>query len=79
MSPRGLTSPYSHIKLTKSLKDDLSLWLEFLNSFNGQSYWQSEFVEAEALGLLTDAAGSIGFGPGIGVPACGTPHGCPRI
>lgn len=33
MSTMGLTSPFSHIRLTKSLKDDLSIWLDFFNSF----------------------------------------------
>ncbi|CAJ0918982.1 unnamed protein product [Ranitomeya imitator] len=54
--------PYSHIRLTKPLKEDLRIWSEFLSNFNGHYLWQSDFIDAEALGLFTDAAGSKDFG-----------------
>lgn len=44
------------------MKDDLSIWIEFLTSFNGRTVCQEEFVECNALGLFTDASGALGYG-----------------
>lgn len=58
----GFSLPHSHIRLTKHLKADLSIWLRFIRNFNGHSIWQEDFVSSDLLQLYTDAAGSIGFG-----------------
>lgn len=62
MATKGLKLPGSHLRLVAAVREDLCLWKSFLSDFNGQSLWQSEFVEARALGLFTDAAGGYGFG-----------------
>lgn len=58
----GISSPHSHIRLTENLKADLSIWLKFIQNFNGHSIWQEDFVSADSLNLFTDAAGSVGYG-----------------
>lgn len=44
------------------MKEDFSVWLGFLERFNGDSLWQRDFVPAQELQLFMDAAGSLGFG-----------------
>lgn len=61
MVTKGMVSPFSHIRLTRYLKDDLLVWLSFLQSFNGRAVWQTS-LSAEEFGLFTDASGSVGFG-----------------
>lgn len=58
----GKKSPHDHIRITRPLKADLQIWLQFLQNFNGRSIWQDDFVTAESLNLFTDSAGSIGYG-----------------
>lgn len=58
----GVKSPFAHIRLTKSLKEDLRIWLQFIEKSNGHSLWQDDFVTSEALNLFTDSAGSYGYG-----------------
>lgn len=58
----GVKSPFAHIRLTRHIKEDFKIWLQFLDQFNGHSIWQDEFVSAESLNLFTDAAGAIGYG-----------------
>lgn len=36
----GYKNPYSHIRLTTDLKEDMLVWLKFLNHFNGRAFWQ---------------------------------------
>lgn len=82
MTTKGLKSPYAHIHLSRALKDDLQLWIEFLTSFNGRSVWQEDFEEDISsyrrlwlFGLWSLFSGSM--------PNCGLSHGCrgvlPRI
>lgn len=61
MATAGLKSPFAHIRLTASLKDDLVVWADFLATFNGRSFFQSDFIFAPDFRLFTDAAGSKGF------------------
>lgn len=58
----GKKSPFDHIRVTKPMRSDLQIWLQFLKNFNGRSIWQDDFVSTESINLFTDAAGSIGFG-----------------
>ncbi|OCT70392.1 hypothetical protein XELAEV_18037310mg [Xenopus laevis] len=57
----GLKSPNCHVKLTKEVKEDLIVWQQFLQTYNGRSLWQQEFAVASDLQIFTDAAGSEGF------------------
>ena len=59
----GVTKSYFRIKITKSVKDDLLVWKQFLLSRNSKTLfldyiWQSNDV----LELFTDAASTIGYG-----------------
>lgn len=56
MATQCLKSPFAHVRLSSSLKDDLRIWIEFFTSFNGHSVWHN------ALGLFTDASGAKGYG-----------------
>lgn len=58
----GFKSPFCHIRLNIQIKEDLLVWLKFLDHFNGRCIWQDEFVSSVALDLFTDAAGAIGYG-----------------
>ncbi|XP_041432165.1 uncharacterized protein LOC121397936 [Xenopus laevis] len=58
----GLDNPNWHIRIPQVVKDDLIVWQEFLENFNGITYWQGELFENAALNLYTDAAASAGFG-----------------
>lgn len=58
----GIKSPFARIRLTKLIKHDLRVWLQFVQNFNGHSLWQEDFVSADALNLIKDAAGSFGYG-----------------
>ncbi|CAJ0924307.1 unnamed protein product [Ranitomeya imitator] len=58
----GYSSPHSHIRLGKELKDYLKVWLKFLSSFNGRTMWQTSFVAAEDLRLCFYSDKDFGFG-----------------
>ena len=64
---RGITQPYHHIRLRKYCKDDLRVWLEFLNSFNGKYFFfDDSWIRSDSIQLATDASGSIGYGAVLG-------------
>ncbi|KAL9951074.1 hypothetical protein ACROYT_G043670 [Oculina patagonica] len=59
----GIRAAYHRIRLSGQAKDDLRVWLSFLSSFNGRSFFLDEIWHgSDKLNLFTDAAGSIGFG-----------------
>ncbi|CAH2302170.1 Whey acidic [Pelobates cultripes] len=58
----GKISPYLHIRVTKEIKEDIEVWLEFLRSFNGKTLWLASMAVNVDLDFYTDAAGSYGFG-----------------
>ncbi|KAK6167879.1 hypothetical protein SNE40_021808 [Patella caerulea] len=67
----GLTNPRQHLRVTSALKEDLRLWLVFLEAFNGTSFlpelaWTSDST------LHTDSAGS----PDLGCAAYFHPKWC---
>lgn len=62
LSISGLKLPLAHIRLTSPFKEDLLVWSNFLNCYNGQSFFQADFILAPDFCLFTDAAGSKGFG-----------------
>ena len=63
----GIKNPFHHIRLTRDTKNDLHIWLQFLESFNGKAFiLYKEPVSAASLNLYTDAAQSIGFGATLG-------------
>lgn len=61
----GLTQPHHHLRITLDMKEDLKLWLQFFEEFNGISVFHERFwVSNEDLQLFTDSAGAanLGFG-----------------
>ena len=51
------------IYLSKQVKEDMNLWVSFLNNWNGRSFFLSKQVTSSAdLDFATDASGSIGYG-----------------
>ena len=59
---RGVKRPSHRVNLTKETKSDLRIWLNFLEHFNGRTFFLSERVLSTELELFTDAAGSKGYG-----------------
>ena len=61
----GNYQPYHHINITKSMRLDLQIWLEFLTNFNGVIYFpDSEWSSQETLQLFTDSSGTASLGCG---------------
>ena len=59
----GVSKPYHHIRVTQEVKKDLHIWLHFLLSYNGTTFFREEmFLEPTSKHLVTDAAGGKGFG-----------------
>lgn len=59
----GVKAAHHRIHLTSQVKEDLRVWLEFLNNFNGKSFFlHDEWLNSHKLHLYTDAVGSLGFG-----------------
>ncbi|KAM3936556.1 uncharacterized protein RB166_007084 [Leptodactylus fuscus] len=73
LSTKGVSSPYHRIRLTRSLKADLSVWLSFLEQYNGRTCVRSVEVSNQDISLHTDAAGSLGFGAILGQEWCASP------
>lgn len=60
---KGLQRPHHRIRLTKQTKQDMLVWLHFLDNYNGRTFFINEKWEANpTLELFTDAAGSKGYG-----------------
>ncbi|XP_077790847.1 uncharacterized protein LOC144328967 [Podarcis muralis] len=58
----GLKAPHHRVRLSSQVKVDLSIWLEFLEEFNGVSLWQDTLNLQNDFQVQSDAAGSLGFG-----------------
>ena len=64
---KGVRKPYHHIRLTRQCKEDILLWLNFLNSFNGKSFFLSaKWLTSSTIKLYTDSAGSLGYAAVLG-------------
>lgn len=58
----GIKRPTHHTQLTKDAKDDLLVWLQFLDLYNGKSFFLDEIWKmSKSLELYTDSAGSRGY------------------
>ncbi|XP_077778992.1 uncharacterized protein LOC144326320 [Podarcis muralis] len=58
----GLRSPHHRVRLSKAVKADLQVWLQFLDGYNGISLWQDSMALLADFQVHSDAAGSLGFG-----------------
>ena len=61
----GVRKPHHFVRVNQEMKQDMGLWLTFLEEFNGRVYfseveWSSNLV----LDLFTDSAGAGNFGCG---------------
>ena len=59
----GVTRPHHHIRFNTEAKNDIRMWLQFLDNFNGRAFFLSErWATSSTLELYTDAAASKGYG-----------------
>ncbi|XP_073518808.1 uncharacterized protein [Phyllobates terribilis] len=61
LATAGAKSPHHFIRLRKELRDDLGIWAQFLESYNGKSVWIAPVVNASELGLCIDVSKKQGF------------------
>lgn len=60
---KGVHRPHYRIRLTKACRQDMLVWLTFLQEFNGRTFFIDErWLSPPPLTLYTDAAGSKGYG-----------------
>ena len=60
---RGISNSRWHIKLNTEFRKDVSMWLAFLENWNGVSFFLVDTVlSTPDLQLFTDASGSLGYG-----------------
>ena len=54
----GVNSPFHHIRLNRSFREDVSLWLRFLQNYNGRSVFLDEvWLSSKKLEFWSDASG----------------------
>ena len=60
---KGISNSRWHIKLHTEFRKDVSMWLAFLDHWNGVSFFLGDTVlSSPDLQLFTDASGSLGYG-----------------
>jgi len=56
----GVMKPHHLVKMTRGTREDLNLWLSFLNDFNGTCYISDfNWTTNESLELFSDSAGNV--------------------
>lgn len=59
----GVAKPHHFISISSETKKDLTMWLHFLQSFNGVTLYREQlFLSNEVLHIFTDACTSLGCG-----------------
>ena len=59
----GVRSPFYRIRLTAGCKEDIRVWVQFLDNYNGRSMFLEEsWSVLSERHVYTDASGSVGFG-----------------
>ncbi|XP_053140582.1 uncharacterized protein LOC128340004 [Hemicordylus capensis] len=58
----GCNRPHFLIRVSTAMREDMGLWLRFLESFNGVSFWRSSQLLEADFQVQSDAAGGLGFG-----------------
>ena len=62
----GLTKPHHHLRINQGIRQDLAIWLQFFQDFNGVSVFNDRvWLSNEDLQLFTDSAAGDGLGFGI--------------
>ena len=60
---KGISNARWHIKLITDFRKEISMWLAFLEHWNGISFFSGDTVlSSPDLQLFTDASGSLGYG-----------------
>ena len=76
----GVRSPNSSIRLTRSVKEDLEVWLSFLSQYNCKSFFLPDvWNNSDKLSFYTDAAVLVQFLVTIGVMVNGRLIGLAKI
>ncbi|XP_054843036.1 uncharacterized protein LOC129334764 isoform X1 [Eublepharis macularius] len=57
-----LRAPHHRLRVTSGMRDDLDVWSEFVEGFNGVTLWREELLLEAELQVTSDASGSTGFG-----------------
>ena len=57
----GLTKPYHRLRTSAGMKDDLQIWLQFLDGFNRISFWRDKICLGAGFQVHSDAARSTGY------------------
>ena len=57
---------HHRIRLSKGTRHDISVWLNFLTTFNGRSFFYRDVWNTSFLELYTDGARSKGYGAILG-------------
>ena len=58
----GVKQPHFLVRITEECKKDLATWLNFLQTYNGKTFFLEEkILWSPHINLYTDAAGSLGF------------------
>lgn len=57
-----LKKPHHRIKVSAAMQSDLSTWLDFLQDFNGFSFWRAKWILESDLQVHLDAAGDYRLG-----------------
>jgi len=67
----GVKAAHHRVRITSKVKDNLNVWLTFLQNFNGKSFFlDGNWTNSDKLQLYTDSAGSLGFGAILGGHWC---------
>ena len=59
----GVTRPHHHVRFSIEAKNDIGMWLQFLDNFNCRAFFLSDrWDTSSTLELYTDAAASKRYG-----------------
>ena len=63
----GIKQWFHYIRITKQVREDLTVWQDFLNTYNGKSLLLPEkWTTSPSIDLYTDASGALGYGAVFG-------------
>ena len=58
----GIHLPHHRVRVTATMREDLSVWIRFLDGFNGVSVWRRDLLLEAEMQFHSDASGSYGLG-----------------
>jgi hypothetical protein len=62
----GVKKPDHFIRVSVGMKEDITVWLKFLDEFNGsRKFGKNVWLSNEQLNLYTDSSGSANLGCGV--------------